>query len=268
MQGQAVAKVTVDLGSLVKALYHHLPVTPENTKAVRAIAWAALANVLISDYLNHWNEATEGGKGAADLLSEAKKAAKSALDLNDKLALAHYAQGLVHRAENQRENALKEFGLAIDNDPGFARAWAQRGSEKINHGRFDDALKDLKRAIEIGRDDPSAGMFHWNRGRAFFLKEVPDYPKAIEALTEAVRLRPNLWHNWLYLVSAYALNNKLPEAQAWLNKFKTESPFKDIPFTIDKIIEYEKANPTENSEVKKGRDRFHDGLEAAGMKRN
>jgi len=268
MDSQSAAQVTVDLGSLVKALYHHLPVTPENTLAVRAIAWAALANVLISDYLNRWNDASEGGDRAAELLREAKKAADNALHLNDKLALAHYARGLVYRAENQGADALREFDLAIDNDRKFARALAQRASEKINVGRFGDALDDLQRAIEIGRDDPSIGMFHWNRGRAYFFSNDDD--EAIMSLHKAVELRPNLWHNWLYLISAYAHKEGDPytTAKKWLKKFETESPFKDTPFTIDKVIEYEKANPTDNQDVRRGRDRFHEGLKRAGMRQN
>jgi hypothetical protein len=83
MQGQSATQAAVDLGSLVKALYHQLPVTEENTKAVRATAWAALANVLISDYLNRWNEARAGGRAARTLLADAERAAGKALALND-----------------------------------------------------------------------------------------------------------------------------------------------------------------------------------------
>jgi tetratricopeptide (TPR) repeat protein len=262
MNSQSAAQVTVDLGSLVKALYHHLPVTPENTLAVRAIAWAALANVLISDYLNRWNDASEDEAAAQKLLEGAETAAGEALKLNNRLALAHYAQGLVHRAKNRRQAALESFSNATKNDPGFARAWAQQGSEKINDGNFDGALADLKHAIEIGRDDRSAGMFHWNVGRAYFFKENDD--EAITSLRKAVELRPNLWHNWLYLISAYAHKEGEPysTAKEWLTKFRTESPFKDTPFTMDKVKLYEKANPTDNQKVKEGRDRFHRGLEA------
>jgi tetratricopeptide (TPR) repeat protein len=264
MDDQSAARVSVDLGSLIKALYHQVPVTEENSRAVRATALAVLANVLISDYLNCWNEAREGGEAAKGLLDHAEMAVDKALKLNNRLALAHYAQGLVYRARG-RGDPLNEFTRAIENDPGFARAWAQRASEKINEGKFDDALEDLKHAIEIGRDDQSAGMFHWNVGRAYFFKENDD--KAITSLRTAVELRPNLWHNWLYLISAYAHKEGKPysTAKEWLTKFRTESPFKDTPFTIDKVIEYEGANPTRHADVKKGRDRFHRGLEAVGF---
>jgi adenylate cyclase len=265
MQGQSATQVGIDLGSLIKALYHQLPVTEENTKAVRATAWAALANVMISDYLNRWNEASQGGQAARQLLTDAERAAKNALALNDRLALAHYARGLVHRARNQRKKALDAFDRAIANDSGFARAYAQRGSELINDGQFDKALKDIDHAIMIGSDDASAGMFYWSRGRAYFFKK--DYREAIKALTEAIRLRPNLWHNWLYLVSAYAHTEQhpFPTAKDWLRRFKTDSPFKGTQFTMAKVISYEEANPTDNQEVKDGRDEFHEGLRRAEM---
>jgi tetratricopeptide (TPR) repeat protein len=268
MNSQSAAQVSVDLGSLVKALYHQLPVTEENTKAVRATAWAALGNVMVSDYLNRWNEASAGGAAAQKLLDHAEMAIGEALKLNNRLALAHYAQGLVHRAKDRRQAALDSFSNAIKNDSGFARAYAQRGSELINDGKFDDALKDINYAIQIGPDDASAGMFHWNLGRAYFFKR--DDAKAIEALTEAIRLRPNLWHNWLYLVSAYARKEGPPYSTAkdWLNRFETQSPFMGQGFSIAKVISYEGANPTNNAAVKAGRDEFHKGLEWAGMKQN
>ena len=77
------------------------------------------------------------------------------------------------------------------------------------------------------------------------------YPEAIAALAQAITHRPNMWHGWLYLVSAYALDGKLPTAQEWLQKFESDSPFKGTKFTINKVIAYEDANPAKHEEVKK-----------------
>jgi len=239
--------------------YHQLPVTEDNSKAVRAVAWALLANVLISDYLNRWNEAGTGGSPGDNLLTDAETAVGKALNLDDSFALAHYANGLVLRARGRCTEALHAFERAIKYDPMFARAYAQKGSELINDGQFDDALKEIDKAIKAGPADPSLGMFYWNRGRAYFFKE--QYDNAIAALNEAVKLRSNLWHNELYLAAAYWKFNDQNNATKILQNFLRKNP----GFTVERVISREKANPSKDQKVKEGRDRFHEALEKSGM---
>lgn len=277
MDEQSDGQIVVNLVSLLTAAYHRLPVTPGNTLAVRTAAWGLLANVLASDYLNRWNEAAEHVPNAGkSLLDDAKMAADRALDLDPKFALARYAKGLVHRANGKREKALKAFDKAIKYDNNFARAYAQKASELINKGdkaELEKALKLVEKAIRLSPKDPSVGMFYWTRGRAYFFAER--YEKAIEALKEAVQHRPNLWHNWLYLISAYALlADRLPEgeekkekkqaAEDKLNEFRTRSPVKNAKdYTIRRVELHEEANPSED--LKEGRDRFRKGLKIAVM---
>jgi tetratricopeptide (TPR) repeat protein len=285
MNGQSAAQVSLDLGTLVSTLYHQMPMTqensaavraaalalvanaPEDSSAVRAVALALVANVSISDYLNSWNEASRSREEAKKLLKAAENAAKEAVALNDKLALAHYARGLVHRARRQRPHALKELNRAIELHDRFARAYSQRANELIKDGKFEEALQDIDNALEYGSDDASAGIFYWNRGRAYFFLKA--YEKAIEALTEAVRRRPNLWYTWLYLISAYALNEEKPfrTAKRWLKKFREQNPLKlkDEKLTLEKVISYEDANPTDSQAVEVGRKAFHDGLRRVGF---
>lgn len=107
--------------------------TPENTLIGRrfleqavhldpsyALAWAWLADVLISDYLNRWNNA---GKNE---LSQAEAAARHAITIDPDLALAHYAEGFIHRAKGEHNAALVSFNRAIEINPNYARAYAQK----------------------------------------------------------------------------------------------------------------------------------------------
>ena len=61
-----------------------------------------------------------------------------------------------------------EFEEALHQDPNFARAYAQKGSELINLGYPHLAQNPVKKAISLGPKDPSLGMFYWNLGRATF----------------------------------------------------------------------------------------------------
>src|SRR6516225_9230976 len=73
---------------LEKALTNPVGVAPRWA----AEAWALLANVLVNDYLQSWNNA-----GMVELNS-AEDAVQNALAIDRNLVLAHHAKGLVLRA--------------------------------------------------------------------------------------------------------------------------------------------------------------------------
>jgi tetratricopeptide (TPR) repeat protein len=268
MEKQTGSQVVIDLGSLVTAAYHLLPVTPGNTKAVRAVAWAMLANVMTSDYLNRWNEAADFDTNDSKfLLDEAEEAVGKALKIDPKLALAHYAQGLVHRARGEHKKSSASFDNATAYNPAFVRAYAQKGGQQINLGDFDGAKDSIEKALQLGPNDPAVGIFHWHKGRALFFKaantpgEAGDYDSAIAPLRQAKRCRPNLWYTWLLLASAYALSGNEIEAKKTVEEFQDSGlvPYAK-EFTITKVKEYEKSNPDECKEVVCGRAKFHEGL--------
>jgi tetratricopeptide (TPR) repeat protein len=159
----------IDLGTLITLAYKLVPVTPENSKAVREACWALLANVLASDYANGWNEAADHkGKDAERLLDHARFAADRALERPS--SLAHYANGLVLRAEGKHEPARDAFQRAIELDGEFARAYAQKGTELMYLDKLDDALAAINEAIRRGPGDHSLGIMKFDRGRVLCSK--------------------------------------------------------------------------------------------------
>jgi tetratricopeptide (TPR) repeat protein len=265
MDTESRVQDAADFQREVKKLYDSLPVTEENSRLVRSVAWAVLANVSISDYLNRWNEAADhkNKRRAKTLLDDAEKAVGKALELNEEFALAHYARGLIYRAKGDGNKAIAAFDQAIKCDDSFARAYAQKASELINDGDLEDALSLIKTALDLSGEDQSSGMFYWNRGRAHFFADR--YPEAIEALTEAVKRRPNLWHNWLYLASAHALSGNQQKAEEVLGDFYKRYQHDGPHSTLTLIKSHEKANPTRCKVIKDGRKKFYKGLSKAGM---
>ena len=243
-------------------------VTPKNTLAARRLleqavrldprsaeSWAWLAHVLMSDYLNHWNAT------GPEELRQAETAVARALAIDQNLALAHFANAMVHRAKGESQAALDAFSLALRLNPNFARAYAQKGSELINAGLPQQAPPLVEKAIQLSPFDPSIGVFYWIIGRAHFF--AGDYRAAIPWLRKSVEARPNLWYNRLYLVSAYALTGDKPAAVKTLEEF--HGSFRDPHFTLAVVDTYEKALPNENPVIVDGRKKFHEGLLAAGM---
>jgi class 3 adenylate cyclase/TolB-like protein/Tfp pilus assembly protein PilF len=245
-------------------------ITPEHTLNARwllekavgldpksAESWAWLADLLASDYLNRWNNT-----GTVQI-EEADRAVREALALDRYNYLAHFARGFIYRAKGENTAALDAFAEALRLNRNFARGYAQQANELINLGRPDEAPPMVEKAIRLSPRDPSLGVFYWNLGRANFFADR--YHAAIPWLQKAVELRPNLWHNWLYLVSAYALTGEDRDARKILAEFNNHQLYRDRKFTLSVVEDYEQANPNENPVIVEGRKKFHEGLLKAGM---
>jgi class 3 adenylate cyclase/TolB-like protein/Tfp pilus assembly protein PilF len=220
-----------------------------------AEAWARLAEVIAGDRLNRWNNT------GVEHLREAEAAAHRALEIDPNNALAHVANGLIHRTRGEHLSALESFSRGIELDPNFAFAYAHKGSELIAVGRPAEAPAWVERALRLSPHDPSLGIFYWIAGRAHFF--TGQYDEAVDWLHKSVRARPNLWYNRLYLVSAYALLGKTEEAGKALAEFHRRFP--EPGYTLAVVRRQEGSNPNSNPVVVGGRERFHEGLRRAGM---
>lgn len=243
-------------------------ITPEHDLAARKLleqsvrldpssaeAWARLAEITASDYFQHWNNT------GPDQLAEAAAAVEKALALDPDLALAHFANGFIHRARGEHQAALAAFDRAIALDPNFALAYKEKADELILLGHPDEAPPLVERAIELSPRDPSLGIFYWVLGRGYFY--AGQYRQAIPWLIKSVEARPNVWYNRLYLASAYGLLHETGEAGKILGDFRRR--FTNRLYTVALIASFEKRNPSGNPLVVAARDKFHEGLLQAGM---
>jgi adenylate cyclase len=228
-----------------------LKADPDNARLL-----GLLANVLTSDVLNAWNGA---GKPEVD---RAETAAKKAISLDHNTPLAHYALGFVYRLRGNHEAALDAFNEAIKIDPNLAKAYAQAANEMVFTGNARGAIPLAEKAAQLSPQDPSIGVFHWVKGRAYFT--LGDYQKAIEALEESVRIRPNLWFSQAWLVAAYALSNKDAKARKALEAFKKTAFSKQ--FDLDRITQYYKEEQYENPTLQAASAELLNGLRKAGLR--
>jgi tetratricopeptide (TPR) repeat protein len=235
---------------LERALADPIGVAPRRV----AETFCFLAEVLMCDYLNRWNDS-----GSAEL-AEAEKAVERALEIVPDLAAGHYANGLINRAKGAHDAALAAFSRTVELNPEFALAYAQQGAQLIYTGRAVEALQPIETAIRISRPDhPSRPMFYWYLGRAHFVSG--NYVEATKSLQQSVDGRGNIWYNHLHLVSAHALNNNKEAATAALRNFDERFP----NYTVTRVIHNEQANPHSNPTMLAARDKFHEGLRLAGM---
>jgi tetratricopeptide (TPR) repeat protein len=91
-------------------------------------------------------------------------------------------QGLAHAEQGRYDDALRDLGRALELEPDDTYALARRSEVYRMKGRYHDALRDLSRALELEPDDPTTlvarGDLHTGQGR--YDDAVPDFNRALE----------------------------------------------------------------------------------------
>ncbi len=219
-----------------------------------AESWTYLATLLLSDYLNGWNNATLSD------VDRAEEAYKRALAIDPSFAAAHYAAGLVHRVHGDHDSALYQFEKAIALNSNLAVAHAQMANTLVSLGRARDAVIAGERAVTLSPHDPSIGVFYWVIGRAYFI--AGDYRQTVDWLKKSTEERSNLWFNRVWLISAYALTGRDEEARVTLDAFKLKFP----GYTLPRITDiYTKESRFNNDTMKAATTQLFEGLKRAGF---
>ncbi|MDQ7778944.1 MAG: tetratricopeptide repeat protein, partial [Planctomycetota bacterium] len=109
--------------------------------------------------------------------------------------------------------SLEDMTKAIEADPEWAEAWAERGRLLLLLGNVSKSLADLKKALEL---NPSSSMAQYWYGKA--LESSGDQAAAATHYEEAVRLHPKSSHALLATASSLARQGKIDEAMDACNK--------------------------------------------------
>ena len=224
-----------------------------------AEGWGQLAHLLMNDYYSRW---VADGETLPDLLRKAEEAVQNALRIDPAIAIAHQADGLVRRAHGDHLAALDAFDQALQLDPDFARAWAQKANELVMVGRAKEALPFALRAITLSPRDPAVPVFYWIIGRAYFVMQK--YDDAIVWLRKSVELRGNAWYTRAYLLSAYALTGRVNEPEGLAARKDFATKFGD--YTVHRIRDvYVHENPQSDPGMQESVRELSKGLLLAGV---
>ena len=186
----------------------------------RAQAQALLANVLMNDVLNGWNNADQPELAAA----------QGAVNLAGNSALAQHAQGLIHRKNGDHQRALSAFQRAVQLEPGFARAQVQLANQRVlSGGNTNQARVEIQRVIDQNPLHPASGYFYWTMGRAYFVDQ--DWPNAIKWLSKSVKALPTVGYNRAYLAAAKQHAGNTRGAKTTLRQFVNDPRLDRATFT-------------------------------------
>jgi TolB-like protein/Tfp pilus assembly protein PilF len=150
-----------------------------------ALAYAGLANsyVLLPFYTS---------VPQRDAMPKAREAALKALQLDPNLAEAHNALGKILNFDDlDLAGAAREFQRAIELQPNNATAHHWYGNGPLDAlGRFDQAIAETKRAVEL---DPLSPII--NTDHAYPLYYARRYDEAVAQLKKAIDLDPAFFYS-------------------------------------------------------------------------
>ncbi len=137
----------------------------------------------------------EPGESAGELIGSAHREAITDLEIlyyiDEKVkAVRHAASanklGLVFLQKNLYTEALSQFNLALEIDPGFSDVFANLGKTYLMNDSFDDAIETLKKGVQQA---PHFADVQNYLGIAYLYKEM--FEQAVSHLEEAINLNSN-----------------------------------------------------------------------------
>jgi serine/threonine protein kinase/tetratricopeptide (TPR) repeat protein len=146
-------------------------------------------------------------------LELAKDANARAIDLNERLALAHVNQGMTLVASGGYDAAVKEFQRALDLDSLNPDAYRELGSAYEAMNRIQDAENTYKRAIQLRPNDwlsySTLGVFYYRHGR---------YQDAEKPFRKVIELTPDNVNGYSNLGGLYIALAQYDQAETLLKK--------------------------------------------------
>jgi len=179
-----------------------------------ARAHAMLAWTYAFEYTNGWSNAPK------QTLAHALELANKAIALNDKLPVAYFVRGLIHRERHEYIAALAEAQRAIEVDPNYANGYIMLATILYYAGRPKDGLAMVEKAEMINPVHPSNYPFH--KGQALFI--LKRYDEAIETFTKGLRQNPTSQRLRVWLAASLAQAGQIEEAQWQAQQALAEDP--------------------------------------------
>ena len=172
-----------------------------------ALAYVGLAEAYLPMALT-------SGVPSWELMPQAKAAALRAIEIDETLAEAHAALGLViFWYDWDWQAAEKEYLRALELNPNSAEARFAYAHLLSNIGRSEKALVEIKRAREL---DPVSLRTNALEGQILFF--AGKYDEALDRLNKTIDLNPNFWLSHLFISDVYTEKGMHAEAVTALTK--------------------------------------------------
>ena len=149
-----------------------------------------------------------------EAMPKAKRAAETALRLDDSLADAHAALGYIHLVYDwDGPSAEKELLRALDLNPTLAIVRLKYAAYLTSQSRHEEAVQEVRRAVDL---DPKSIRTH--TFGTLFLLFTRSYDEAIALARKGLEFEPDSGFTWAFLGYANAEQGRYDEAVANLRR--------------------------------------------------
>ncbi len=190
-------------------IYGILPASQSNALAKLAAEWA----IKLDDSLGEAYASRAFIEGTEWNWAECERLYQYSLELNPNYSLAHEWYSSLLIGTGRFEEGLKEIRRAEEFDPLSQRALTLTAWSFYQVRRFDDAIAKARLIIDLDRNNPQG---HLQLGNA--LSQAGKADEALAALSESVRLMPDSALPKYCLCFALVAANRRDEAQEVLNE--------------------------------------------------
>ena len=211
-----------------------------------AHAWWAYATILGMVY---WDTEPEPA-----LMDEALAATRLAVASDNQNALLYMLSGWVHLARREYRSALVESETAIRLNPTLAPAYCGLGDSLSYEGRYDEAIVQFEKAVEMSPNHPQLWAFLSYGAMAFLFKQ--SFETALDWAQRALDI-PNCQY-WATAHAAVALAylERPEEARRMVKQLVAEQPNFSLAFAEKKLFYLKRSEQLAL---------YLDGLERAGV---
>lgn len=141
-------------------------------------------------------------------------------------AMYHAESGDIYREHGKFDDAIRECKKAIEIDPNYAPAYDHFGSILVEQNLLGDAIRKYEKAIEI---DPNYATAHYNLGVVYWRIGTRTQTQAwlkdaIREYKKAIEIAPNFAQAHYNLGNIYLEQNLLREALSELRKYTKLKP--------------------------------------------
>ena len=207
MQGRPFTERTTREDLLTAIRYYEKALSEDPNYA---LAYAGLADAYVNLGVRGYIAPAEGKR-------KGEEAARKALALDDNLAEAQEALGLLYAAFTPPNFSLgdRELRRATELSPSFARAHLVLGFSLVRQGYLNEGLAELLKAREL---DPLSSLIARQEALPYYLKR--DHVRALALLRQANELGPAF--TTTFEIGVYIQNGLLNETLAELETAKGE----------------------------------------------
>ncbi|MEM7222347.1 MAG: tetratricopeptide repeat protein [Pseudomonadota bacterium] len=213
-----------------------------------APARAGLAYVLFQDVINGHSE------DIAKHIEEAYRAARHAVELDAKDAMAHMVLGRIQLLRRNYDASVAQLEIAIKLNRNYADAYNGLGFTFTFSGRPREAIEQFAQALRISPNNPHVWSFHEIRAVAHIFLE--EYDEALIWAQKAVRMHNYPPFSLATYSCALAMLERLPEAKEAVDELLNRQP----EFTVAFAANYNYFN-----KVPEHLERYLEGIRRAGI---